>query len=266
MALGGLVGLAAAQPVLQWSVTREVRTDAEVFVVLDVSRSMLAQRSPAAPKRIERAKAAASTIRAAVPGVRVGLVSLTDRLLPHLFPSAAEDVFGATLERALGVDRPPPRGSFQTLATSLDALRSARGLRFFSPQARKRVLVVLTDGESLPVARARLASAFLRPPRIEAIFVHVWAEGERVYDRGAPELEYRSDPGSRAVLQGLADSVRGSLYGEDEVEAAAERLAALLGDGPTAAEGEAPRRHGLAPLLAAAALAPLALLLRRRER
>ena len=40
---GTLLGAAAAQPVLERTSTRNVRTDAEVFFVLDVSRSMLAQ-------------------------------------------------------------------------------------------------------------------------------------------------------------------------------------------------------------------------------
>ena len=38
-----LLGLAAAQPVFEWTRDRTVRTDAEAFVVVDVTRSMLAQ-------------------------------------------------------------------------------------------------------------------------------------------------------------------------------------------------------------------------------
>ena len=266
LAAGALVGLAAAQPVLQRPVTRDVRTDAEVFVVVDVSRSMAAQRDPSSPTRMARARAAASAIRAGVPTVRVGLASLTDRLLPHLFPSAAEDVFEATLARAIDIERPPPRGGLLTNATKLDVLRAARGLRFFSPTATKRVLVVLTDGESQPVARARLASALLRTPVIETVFVHVWEEGERVFVRGAPETQYRTDPGSRALLDGVSASVRGSVHAESDVGGAQARLEKLLGDGPTVAEGEAPRRHRLAPYLAALAFLPVALLLWRRDR
>jgi hypothetical protein len=266
VATGVLVGLAAAQPVLQTPVTREVRTDAEVFVVLDVSRSMLAQPSPDARTRMERAKLTASAIRAAMPTVRVGIASFTDRLLPHLFPSAAEDVFEATLSRSVDVERPPPRGGLLTNATKLDVLRAARGLRFFSPRATKRVLVVLTDGESLPVARARLASAMLRTPAIETVFVHVWREGERVYVRGAPEAQYRPDPGSRALLEGVAASTRGYVLTEGDTDAVAAKVAALLGDGPTAVAGEAPKRYPLAAYLAVAAFLPFGLLLWRRDR
>lgn len=263
---GTLVGLAAAQPVLQRAVTHEVRADAEVFVVLDVSRSMLAQDAPSSPKRIERAKAEVGALRAALPEIRVGIASLTDRLLPHLFPSPAEDVFAATLERSVGVDRPPPRSSISTTATRLDALRAARNLRFFSPAATKRVLVVFTDGESLPVARAWLASALLREPVIETVFVHVWGADERVYDRGAPEPQYEPDPRARALLDGVAASTRGVVLGEGDPDRIAARVRSLLREGPRETIAEAPRRYRLAPYLALAALAPCGFLLWRRER
>ncbi|GIU94893.1 MAG: hypothetical protein KatS3mg012_1350 [Gaiellaceae bacterium] len=263
---GTLVGLAAAQPVLERSERRQVRTDAEVFVVLDVSRSMLAQAGESSPTRLARAKAEAGALRAALPEVRVGLASLTDRLLPHLFPSAAEDVFAATLERSLGVDRPPPRSSLSTIATGLDALRAARSLRFFSPEATKRVLVVYTDGESLPVARARLASALLSLPAIGLVLVHVWGAEERVYSGGAPEPQYEPDAGSRALLEGVAASTQGAVLGEGDPDRVAAKVKALLGDGPTEAAEGASRRYRLAPYLLLAALAPCGLLLWRRER
>ena len=75
------------------------------------------------------------TMRASLPDVPVGLVSLTDRVLPHLFPSTDQDVFAATLERSLGIEKPPPRSSFATGATSLNALATLRGLRYFTPKS-----------------------------------------------------------------------------------------------------------------------------------
>jgi hypothetical protein len=265
-AAGTLVGLAAAQPVLELQGAREVRADAEVIVVLDVSRSMLARTGLLGETRIERAKALASALRAALPELRVGLASLTDRLLPHLFPTAAEDVFQATLERSLAVGRPPPRSSLSTVATQLEALRAARARGYFSPDARVRVLVVLTDGESLPVARARFASVLLRPPPVRPVFVHVWGRGERVVTQGAPEPGYRPDPGSRALLEGLAAATRGSVLGEADGDAIASAVRSLVGDGPTVLEPEIPRRHELAPYVALLAVVPVALFLARRER
>jgi hypothetical protein len=266
LAAGALLALAAAQPVVEWTTDREVRTDAEAFVVLDVSRSMLAQRDVDAPMRIDRAKAAARAIRSSLPEVPVGVASLTDRVLPHLFPSADEDVYAATIERALAIERPPPRSSFLTGATSLDSLATVRGHRYFSPAAISRLIVVLTDGESQPVSNARLGGLFRRDPAIETVFVQFWDENEKVFSRGVPEPQYVPDPSARATLDRLAASTKGAVYSEGQVDAASRKARQLLGSGATVVQGEHAGQVALASYLAAAALLPLALLLWRRDR
>ena len=117
LAAGACLGFAAAQPVIERTKTLRTRTDAEAFIVLDVSRSMLAQRDTGSPTRLERARAAAKELRSAWPEVPVGVASLTDRVLPHLFPSVDESVFAATIDRSLGIEQPPPRSSLATSGT-----------------------------------------------------------------------------------------------------------------------------------------------------
>jgi hypothetical protein len=266
LATAAFIGTAAAQPVLERTLTLRTRTDAEAFVVLDVSRSMLAQHNPGSPMRIERAKVAALTIRDSLQGVPVGVASMTDRVLPHLFPSVDEDVFQATVERSLGIEQPPPRSNFLTNATKLDALATVRTKRYFTPQSRKRLLVVLTDGETQPVAAARLGSIFRQEPAIDTIFVQFWRKDERVFSRGTPEPQYLADPSSRGLLDGLARAVDGTVYDERDVSAATQKARALLGDGPTVVRGERGSDVPLAPYFAAVALLPIAYLLRRPER
>ena len=261
-----LVGLAAAQPILERTTTRRVRSDAEVFIAIDVSRSMLASDGPGSPARIERAKAAASELRARLYEVPVGLASFTDRVLPHLFPTANADVFEATLHRSIGIERPPPSSSLQTNATRLDALSAVRSLRYFAPTTKDRLLIVLTDGESTPVAGARLGKVFARPPAIKPIFIQFWGKNERVYTRGAPEPEYLPDPSARALLDGLAASTNGSVYSEHELGAAANESRTSLGKGPVVVTGQSRGRKALAPFLALAAIFPIGLLLWRRDR
>ena len=195
---------------MEWTTTREVRKDAEAIVVIDTSRSMLARSGPKAPIRYERARAAAIRFRDALPDVPVGIASFTDRVLPHLFPSANDDVFVATLRRSIGIDRPPPQGTFVTTATRLEALEAVVTRGYFSPTARRRLLVVITDGESVPVSGASLAAAFNRPPGVDAVFVHVWDQDERVYNAGQVEPQYSPDLRSRATLEHAADVVGGS--------------------------------------------------------
>lgn len=260
------LGAAAMQPVVSLDETRRVRTDAEAFVVVDITRSMLASDTPDSPSRIERAKEVAAAVKAAVPGVPVGLGSVTDRTLPHLFPTADEDVFHATLEKAIGIERPPPVHTLLARVTSLESLSAVATQGFFSPSARRRVLVVLTDGETLPGTRARLGPIFRRSPGVATVFVHVWGRDERVFRRRAPEPGYRSDPGSRASLERLAAEVGGAVFSEDELAAASRRVSQLVGRGPSVVEGERRRDVPLAPSLAVAAFLPLALLLWRRDR
>ena len=264
-AVAALLALAAAQPVLERTRTERVRTDAEAFIVLDVSRSMLARRTTG-PSRFERARAAATTLRAALPQVPVGIASLTDRVLPHLFPSTDRDVFETTLARSLGIEKPPPRSVLATSATRLEALASIRTQRYFAPSSRKRLLLVLTDGETQPLIGARLGSLFRRPPLVEVVFVQFWHRDERVYLRGVPEPQYRADPAASFVLDRLARSVSGSSYEEAELDGAVSDARGRVGSGQTVVRREAAGRTPLAPHLAAVALAPLALLLVRRDR
>lgn len=265
-AAGVLLGLAATQPRLEWTSAQRVRADAEAIVVLDTSRSMLARSSPRARIRYDRAAEAALRFRSAFADVPVGIASFTDRVLPHLFPSPDDDVFVATLNRSLGVDRPPPHGAFVSTATRLAALETIVSRRFFAPAARKRLLFVVTDGESIPLSGARIAAVFRRPPGVDTIFLHIWDGDERVFAGGQPEPQYSPDPRSRTILEAAADALGGRVFTEDEPDRAIAAAREALGAGPTALRGERRSRVGLAAYLAGAVFLPLALLLWRRDR
>ena len=266
VATAALLGTAAAQPVVTTTETARVRSDAEAFFVLDTTRSMLASDGAGSPSRLARAKIAALKLRAAIPTVPSGLASVTDRTLPHLFPTSDEDVFRTTLDEAIGIERPPPARSLLTRVTSLESLGGIVTNEFFAPTARHRVLVVLTDGETLAGTRARLEPLFRRAPGVATLFVHVWGPDERIYLRNAQEVGYRSDPTSREALDRIAEGVGGTVVSESELSRAASVLAALPGTGPTVVQGRRRRDVPLAPPLAAAALLPLGLLLWRRDR
>lgn len=263
-AVPALVAFAAMQPVIESTRQVRERTDAEAFVVLDISRSMLAAAEPGKPTRLERAQEIASRLRRRLPEVPIGIASMTDRMLPHLFPTTDETVFVSTVEEAIGIERPPPALFFSTLATSLDTLEGIPTRGYFSPSARKRLLVVLTDGESRP-ADANLRAAFAKTPRIETLFVHLWNSDERIYETGVAERGYRPNRASTSVLTNVARAVGGRVFAETELEAAEEAAAAALGDGPTRErliEGE---RRALMPWITLAVFLPLGLVLLRRN-
>ena len=264
-AISVLLGLAAAQPVLRTDRPRFARRDAQAFVALDVSRSMLASRSPSAPTRIERAKKIAEELRAGLADLPVGIATFTDRPLPLLFPTPSAASFTSTVEKAVGIDRPPPRGTAQT-ATSFDALADIPGAGYYGPSVRHRLLVVVTDAESEEFNVDALRHSFAARPRIALILVRVGSQDERVFGAdGLPEPAYVPPPASgRALAQFLA-ATHGQAFTERDVGDAIRAARAAVGSGPRARLGTTSSTKELAPYFVVAAALPLALVLRRRN-
>lgn len=259
-----LLGLAAAQPVLARESSRDVRTDAQALFVLDISRSMSAAAGPDSPTRLDRARAAAGRLRASIPEVEAGVATLTDRVLPDLLPVADAASFEGTLDRSVGIEEPPPR-STAVRATSFAALEEVAAGNYFAPTAKKRVLVLLTDGESEPYDESRVGQA-LEDRGITLETVRIWKRNDSVFDAdGKVDATYRPDPNGALTLAALARATGGRAFEQADLDAAASALRATLGDGPTRKTAERrPDDLVLGPFVAALALVPLALLAYRR--
>jgi hypothetical protein len=255
-----LAGVAAAQPVIDRSETLQERADAEVFFVLDTSRSMLAAEGPEEPTRFERARAAALELRTRLAEVPAGLAQMTDWTLPHLFPTVGASSFRATLSRSIEVGSAGSSGS-DVLTTDLNALDVFARQDLFSPEARKRLLVVLTDGES---ERVEPGLAVLDKEGIRTLFVHVWGAEESIFRPSGAEPQYRPDPTSERTLAQTAALVGGAVFDESDLGAVAERARRDLGDGPTRTRKQRDL-VALMPYATLAAAVPLALLLWRRN-
>ncbi len=240
------------------------RTDAQAYVVVDVSRSMLAGAEAGAPTRLDRAREIALGLRAELPEVPFGVASVTDRVLPHLFPTVDGRVFASTLTRALGIEQPPPSAFYLTRATNLNSLRALPEKNYFLPSAMKRVVVVLTDAET-ETLEADLANAFKRRPPVETVFVHVWDADERIYETGVEEGGYQPDPGSIAALERAASLVGGPVIPESDAGNVVSAVLELIGEGETVSHKTETGRLALMPYLTALALLPLALVLLRRN-
>jgi hypothetical protein len=262
--LAALLALAAAQPVLAFEAGKRVRGDAEVYVVLDTTLSMLAAESPRAAPRLERAKEVSARLRAELDDVRIGIASFTDRVLPHLFPSSDAELFAATLERAVRIEHPPPERQWEARATTFGSLDVLATRNFFTPSASRRAFVLLTDGETREYSLPALAAVLGRPPAITPVLVHVRREGERLYLDGRLDRGYETDPEGRAALADLAEATGGAVFEEDEAGRVAAAVHAALGEGEYVAEGRQRRTVQLAPWLALLAGLPLAFLVARR--
>jgi hypothetical protein len=262
LAVPALLGLAATQPALRTTKHAHVRTDAQAYFVVDISRSMLASTRPGAPTRLQRAKRIAIAVRNALPEVPSGIATITDRALPSLFPNADLGVFDLTMNRAVDIEQPPPTLD-AVVATNTSAVGSLGTQNFFSPSARHRVVVLLTDGESRGYDPGPVAQALASGPGTKLLIVHTWSPNDSVYDGRQRETGYHVDPSSTAKLDALAQAAGGRVFGEGSTAAITKAARAALGSGPTTVEGRTVRTRTLAPFVALLALVPLLLVLPR---
>jgi hypothetical protein len=250
-----LLGVAAAQPVLERRASERVRKDVQALFVIDTSRSMAASATPASPTRLDRAIEAAVQLRASIPQVPSGIATLTDRVLPNLLPVPDPAGFDGVARRAVAIESPPPRDQ-SVRATTYAALAEIASGNYFEPAASRRIVVLLTDGESNPVDGSTIAGALPAAKGYRLVAIRFWAGNEAVYGGdGKPEAAYRPDPSGLAVLDGLAAALSGGSFTEGRLGAASSTLRSLAGQGPTVrARGASQSRMALAPFVVAAAL------------
>ena len=260
----GLLALAAAQPVVASHDRSTVRRDADVFLVVDTSRSMLAAPRPGAPTRFDRAIALARTLRDATPTAAFGIASMTDRVLPHLFPTQDRADFDVTLRQAIGVQKPPPAENVGGIGTALESLGDLANARFFDRDAQTRIAVVLTDGESRDFPVERTAAA-LRRARIQTVLIRIGASGERVFRPNGKSESYRPDRAAGVALARYAAGLGAAAFDERQARAAVAKLSREVAQGRGVSPQESTSVRSLAPYLALAALLPLAFLLWRRN-
>lgn len=261
--LAAFLGIAAAQPVISGTRSHTGRSDAQAYVLFDVSRSMLARGSASGPDRLQRAKQLAIELRHGIPDVPVGITSLTDRVLPHLFPTLDPNVFESVLRDAIGIERPPPSGT-NDLATDLSTIGDIGTNDFYGPNAAKRLLVVFSDGESKYFDDALLKKDFDKG-HVHVLFVHLWAPDEKIYlTRNNVDPGYRPDPQSNQAVQRVAAAGGGEVLGDDPGSLVSQAKA-YLGSGPHTAIREQRTRISLGPYVALMALLPLGFVLLRRN-
>jgi hypothetical protein len=259
-----LLGLALAQPVLQSTRTVHERTDAQAFYVFDISESMRASAGPRSPTRLKQALATASQIHLALRDVPSGVATMTDRVLPNVFPTGSEQLFTAALTGTVGVDRPPPKG-LNNIATTFASLDTFSGTNFFSPGIDHRLVILFTDGETAPYFAGDLHEALRPAPHTRFVIVRVGHVGDRIFLGGKIDRNYRADPAAGQATKKLASVVGGRSYGQADVKGAINGAQRFLGRGPLHGVGEGLHVIALARWLVLASLLPLGFLLWRRN-
>jgi von Willebrand factor type A domain len=261
--LPALVAVAAAQPVVVRQQQVRERGDAQAFIVVDTSESMLATAGPGKPTRIARARRLARRLQAVLGDVPVGLATMTDRVLPDLMPTTDVALFDRTLTQSVGIDEPPPTQAYhRNRSTNLQALVPVVSSHFFSDAVKHRLLVVFTDGEAskdLELYQLGIGQT------IKPVFVHVWAPGERIYHHGRVDPYYEADPTSAGLLQRAADLAGGTVVDARDFNSLVKVAHERLGNGDVVAHVDAYARIALAPWFALGGILPLGFLFYRRN-
>jgi hypothetical protein len=262
--LTALVAVAAAQPVVIHNRLVSERADAQIFVLFDTSLSMRATSAPGRPTRLARAKRLALRLQHALPDVPIGVATMTDRSLPNLLPTTDATLFERTVMQAIAVDEPPPTQTYSSRATTFAALVPLTESHFYSNGVQRRVLVVLTDGESSQVSP--LLTLTLRR-RVPTVFVHVWRPGEQIFLRsGRPDPNYVSDPGSGTALDRFASTTGGSpAFDEGDFAGIVRSTRDIVGHAKEQTHVSAYARIPLAPWFVLGGILPLGFLLWRRN-
>jgi hypothetical protein len=181
-------------------------------------------------------------------------------VLPDLLPVPDERAFAGVVDRAVAIEGPPPRAA-SVRATDFGALAPVPHAGFFGPGTTRRIVVLVTDGESLPVPETDLARAFGGDTKL--VVVQTWRGDEGVFDEsGRRELNYTPDPSAHAALEALVSAVGGTLAREADLAAARRALRSFGAHGAERRiAGVRTGRNSLAPYLLVAALLPALALL-----
>ncbi|MEO2030512.1 MAG: VWA domain-containing protein [Planctomycetaceae bacterium] len=173
----GLLIVAAARPQFGVVIEQVSARGVDLFVLLDVSRSMLAE--DGAPNRLDRAKSDILDLLPKLEGDRVGLIAFAGAPVELVPLTTDQGFFRMALDDA-DPDSAPRGGSLigDAIRRAIEALEERRD--------RDQVIVLITDGEdhdSFPMEAARQASE--RGIRIITIGLGDIDEGARVPRRNA---------------------------------------------------------------------------------
>jgi hypothetical protein len=168
-------------------------------------------------------------------------------------------------ESSLGraVERPPPFVKERN-ATYFGALTALAAGRYFTATARRRLAILLSDGESRRFQVAAVARA-LGKAGIDLLVVRLWSPTDAIYIRGRRDRGYAPDPSTTPRPEELAAATAGGHFYRTEEPAAIVREArTLLGTAPVVTSASNRRTVALAPYVVLATILPLGFLLVRR--
>jgi Ca-activated chloride channel family protein len=199
LAVGFLV-FAAARPQFGVTIEKVAARGVDLFVLLDVSRSMLAE--DVVPNRLERAKSDILDLLPRLEGDRVGLIAFAGAPV-ELVPLTTDQAFFRMALEDVTPDSAPRGGSLigDAIRRAMEALEERRD--------RDQVIVLISDGddhESYPMEAAEQAAE--RGIRVIAIGLGDTGDGARIPERREDgTLSYKQQADGQEVWSKLNETL-----------------------------------------------------------
>jgi hypothetical protein len=250
IAVGALVAAAAAQPAIRKSASVPMRADAEIYLTFDVTRSMLARQALDQPVRLERARVLSQEIHAGLLDVPTGVATLTNRMMPLLFPTSDERGVSAVLGSSVRIMQPQPARLTAPRATQLGVLTLAADRSYYNPEAKRRALVVFSDLDT-DYFSLEATLRLLRAHDIEPFVVRVAQPGEQIFDVKGNPLAYRP---SSTVSVGQLRRAGWHAFEESEANRVVSEVETYLGTGTMRGNGLLQSQRNIATYVALLAL------------
>ncbi|HLX32647.1 MAG TPA: hypothetical protein VKR79_07750 [Gaiellaceae bacterium] len=259
-----LATVAASEPSLRRTSSVQLRADAEVYLFIDSSASMLASASATAPTRLDQArKAAAVFAKAAPPDLPLGAGALPQSPLPLTAPDGNRQLFLDALDNLTVPGTLPEHLYGGVTATNFANLSALTTAHYFLPKTTHRIVVVLSDAEG-PSFDAGPIIASLKPFHIHIVVVRFGSPRDHIWLH-APgkspviDTKFTTDTSDLGALRLLAKETGGGFYDQTRLNAAIAQVKGLVGQGPDRpAEPLSLYADSLGPYLVLAALPILA--------
>jgi hypothetical protein len=232
-----LAVFAASEPSLRQTSRVKLRKDAEAYLFVDASASMLASVSPSAPTRLQQARTASARFAQELPpDLPLGAGAFPQSPLPLTMPIGDRQLFITAIDRQTYPGTLPEHYYGGKTATNFANLSYLTSARFFLPTSQSRIVILVTDAEG-PSFDSTATAASLEKEHIKLVVVRVGSPRDRIWVRTAHHSpvtnpKFVSDLSDLGELRLLSSETGGGFYGENEVGAAIAKVERLAGHGP----------------------------------
>jgi len=259
-----LAAFAASEPSLQQTKNVQLRADAEVYLFVDASASMLAGASSHAPTRLQQARAASVRFARDLPAdLPLGAGALPQSPLPLTAPNGDRQLFLAAIDHLTTPGSLPEHLYGGRTATDFSNLTTLTSTHFFLPKTKRRIVVVLSDAEG-PSFDTATTAATLKRAHIRLVFVRFGSSRDRIWlqrpgQSPVIDAKYEPDLSDLGQVRLLAGETGGAFYEQRSIGAAVDKVERLAGHGPDrSAEPLSVYADALGPYVLLAALPFLA--------